>query len=170
MTMPSLLRSALLSALALMLLAAPLALAQEEGKKPSLILESVKIEPASPKAETLCRLSVTLRNPSDRRASGMEFAVKVNGREIPAYKDRLYLVPIEPGASKEIQLFNFWSSESGRPAPADGKLAVEVTLRRASWMSKEAKDGAEVWTPLGLADGLPLTQMLSMTLGQKPPR
>ncbi|HEX9943737.1 MAG TPA: CARDB domain-containing protein [Thermoanaerobaculia bacterium] len=145
-----------------------LAVQAQEAKPASLVLESVKIEPASPAAETLCHLSVTLRNAGTRRASAMAFAVKVNGREIPAYKDRLYLEPIEPGATREVRLLNFWSTEAGRPLPADGKVNVEVTLHRAAWMGKEAKDGAEVWTALGQADGLPATRSLALALGKMP--
>lgn len=139
-------------------------------KKQALVLENVKVEPASPGADTLCRLTVTLRNTGERQASAMEFAVKINGRDVRAYKNRLFLQPIAPGATREIRLLNFWSNESGRPLPTDGKLAVEVTLARASWMGKEAKGGADVWTPLGLADGLPLTHSLSLSMMGKPPR
>ena len=35
---------------------------------------------------------------------------------------------------------------------------------------REAKDGADVWTPLGLADGLPFTHSLSLNMMGKPPR
>ena len=162
--------SSLLLPAAFLVLAPALAAQAQEAKKPApLVLEAVKVEPASPGAETLCRLSVTLRNSGERQASAMEFTVKVNGKEVPAYKSRLYLEPIAPGATREIRLLNFWSTEAGRPLPADGKLALEVTLARASWMGREARDGAEVWTPLGAADGLPLTHSLSFNLG-RPPR
>lgn len=136
--------------------------------KPALFLESIQVEPASPGAETLCRLSVRLRNAGDRQASALEFAVKVNGEEVRTYKNRLYLQPVAPGATREIRLLNFWSTEAGRPLPMDGKVQVEVALNRAAWMGKEAKDGAEVWTPLGAADGLPVTKSLALTLGKKP--
>ena len=153
-----------------LVLGSALAASTQETKKTVLVLENVKVEPASPGEDTLCRLSVTLRNTGERQASAMEFAVKVNGREVRAYKNRLFLQPIAPGATREIRLLNFWSNESGRPLPPDGKLAVEVTLARASWMGKEAKDGADVWTPLGLADGLPFTHSLSLNMMGKPPR
>jgi hypothetical protein len=154
-------------ALAVLIVGSALPVLAQEAK-PGLVLESVKVEPASPSPETLCHLSVTLRNAGERRASALEFAVKVNGQEIRTYKDRLYLEPLEPGATREIRLFNFWSSEAGRPVPVDGKVNVEVTLHRASWMAKEAKDGAEVWTPLGATDGLPARKSLALTLGKMP--
>jgi CARDB len=159
-----------LSAVFVLALGSALAASAQQAKKQALVLENVKVEPASPGADTLCRLSVTLRNTGDRQASAMEFAVKVNGREVRAYKNRLFLEPIAPGATREIRLLNFWSNESGRPLPADGKLAVEVTLARASWMGREAKGGTEVWTPLGLTDGLPFTHSLSLSMAGKPPR
>jgi hypothetical protein len=163
-------RLALAAACLALLLGSAAAASAQGAKKQALVLENVKVEPASPGADTLCRLSVTVRNTGDRQASAMEFAVKVNGREVRAYKNRLFLQPIEPGATREIRLLNFWSNESGRPLPADGKLGVEVTLARASWMGKEARNGADVWTPLGLADGLPFTQRLSLNMMGKPPR
>ena len=132
--------------------------------KPVLTLESVKVDPASPGPDTLCHLSVTLRNAGSRRASALEFTVKVNGKELPAYKDRTYLQPVEPGATREVRLFNFWSTEPSRPTPANGKLQVEVTLARASWMDKETKDGAEIWTPAGPAEGLPVAKSVTVTM------
>jgi hypothetical protein len=160
----------LFSALFLVFLVLSLAFAlsgSAQEKAPSLTLESVRVEPASPAPEALCRLSITLRNAGDRPVSALELAVKINGRPLPAYKDRLFLKAIEPGASREIRLFNFWSTEPGRPALADGKLAVEVTLARAAWMRKEMKDGAEVWTAAGAVEGLPLTKTVTLQMGKR---
>jgi len=137
-----------------------------EAPKPALTLEAVKVEPASPRPDTLCHLAVTLKNAGTQRASALEFVVKVNGQELPAYKKRLYLVPVEPGATRELRLFNFWSTETGRPAPANGKLNVEVTLARASWAQKAARYGAEVWTPQGEVPGLPVTQSVTLTMAK----
>jgi hypothetical protein len=134
--------------------------------KPALSIESVKVEPASPRPDTLCHLTVTLKNAGEQRASALEMLVRVNGKELPAYRKRLYLTAVEPGATREIRLLNFWSTESGRPAPADGKLDVEVTLSRASWMQKTARDGAEVWTPKGDIPGLPITRNVTLTLAK----
>jgi len=137
-----------------------------QGGKLALTLEAVKVDPAAPGPDTLCHLSVTLRNAGSRRASALEFVVKVNGRELPAYKDRLYLEPVEPGATREVRLFNFWSIEPGRaaPAPADNKLQIEVTLARASWMDRSEQNGAEVWTLAGPAEGLPVTKSVTVSL------
>jgi hypothetical protein len=156
---------AALALLAALLCAAPTA-AQQKGE-PALTLEAVRVEPPAPAPDTLCRLSVTLRNAGDRPASALELAVKLNGRELAAYEDRVFLHAVEPGASREIRLFNFWSTEAGRPAPADGRLTVEVTLARAVWMQREMKDGAEVWTPAGPAEGLPSTRSVTLKMGKK---
>lgn len=142
------------------------ALAQEKPAPPAVTIEAVKVEPAAPGPDTLCRLSVSLKNSGDRTASAFEIAVKVNGQEIPSSKGRLYLQPVEPGRTGTIRLPNFWSTEAGRPAPRDGRLAVEIVLVGASWMEREARDGAEVWRPLGPVPGLPTTKTLTLTLAK----
>jgi hypothetical protein len=109
---------------------------------------------------------VTLRNAGAQPASSLEFVVKVNGQELAAYKKRLYLAAVEPGATRDLHLYNFWSTETGRPAPANGKLDVEVTLTRASWVQKAARDGAEVWTPVGEVPGLPVSRKVTLTIGK----
>jgi hypothetical protein len=142
------------------------AAARAEAPKPTLTLEAVKVEPASPRPDALCHLTVTVRNAGSQVASSLEFVVKVNGQELPAYKKRLYLTPVEPGATREIRLFNFWSTETGRPAPANGKLGVEVALAHASWVRKASRDGAEVWTPAGEVPGLPASRNVTLTMAK----
>jgi hypothetical protein len=137
-----------------------------EAPKPSLTLEAVKVEPASPRPDTLCHLTVMLRNAGAQPASSLEFVVKVNGQELAAYKKRLYLAPVEPGATRDLHLYNFWSTETGRPAPPNGKLDVEVTLAHASWVQKTARDGAEVWTPVGEVPGLPVSRKVTLTMAK----
>ncbi|HEY3570148.1 MAG TPA: CARDB domain-containing protein [Thermoanaerobaculia bacterium] len=152
--------------LALLLPPLPGGAAPAPAPKPALTLEAVKVEPASPRPGTLCHLTVTVRNTGAQRASSLEFVVKINGQELTAYKKRLYLVPVEPGATREVRLLNFWSTETGRPAPATGKLTVEVALAHASWVRASTRDGAEVWTPTGDVDGLPSSRSLSLTMGK----
>lgn len=127
------------------------------------------VEPSSPAADSLCRLKVTLKNAGTDYASALDFSVRLNGEELPAYTNRLFYDPVAPGTTSEIRLFNFWTSEAGRPAPADGKLTVEVTLRSASWMRREVKDGAEIWTPLAAVEGLPASRSVTLRLA-KPSR
>jgi hypothetical protein len=148
----------------LLLAAFPLGALVAEPAKPALTIESVKVEPAAPRAETLCHLTITLRNAGAQLASGLEFMVKVNGKALPAYDKRLYLVAVEPGATRELHLFNFWSTEAGRPAPASGRLDVEVTLAHASWARRTTRDGAEVLAPAGDVPGLPVGKSLSVIM------
>ena len=137
-----------------------------EAPSPRLTLEAVKIEPAAPRPDTLCHLTVTLKNAGTQKASALEFTVKVNGQELPAYAKRLFLTPVEPGATRDLRLFNFWSTETGRPAPANSKLNVEVVLSQASWVRKTSRDGSEVWTPAGEVPGLPVSKSVVLTMGR----
>ena len=134
------------------------------AKPLQLTLEAVTVEPSSPTAETLCRLRVTVKNAGQDFASALELAVRVNGQELPAYKNRLFYDPVPPGTAKEVRLFNFWTTESGRPAPADGKLKVEVALKEAQWVEVKSEGGAEVWKPVGPVEGLPLAVSISLEL------
>ena len=136
---------------------------------PALTVEAIRVEPAAPGPDVLCHLTVTLRNRGDRPASALELAVKLGGNPLPAYRDRVILKAVEPGATRELRLYNFWSTQPDRPAPADGKLVLEVALLRAAWMQRETKDGATVWTPAGPVAGLPSVKTLTLTLA-KPKR
>ncbi|HEX6862464.1 MAG TPA: CARDB domain-containing protein, partial [Thermoanaerobaculia bacterium] len=133
---------------------------------PPVTIEAVKVEPAAPGPDTLCRLAVSVRNSGERTASAFEMAVKVNGQEIRSSKGRLYLRPVEPGKTGEIRLPNFWSTEAGRPAPPGGRLTVEVVLTGASWMERTTNGEAEVWTPLGPVPGLPVAKTITLTLAK----
>jgi hypothetical protein len=71
----------------------------------------------------------------------------------------------------ELALYNFWTGETGRPAPADGKLSVEVSLREAKWMERsveqaEGEPPVDVWTPTGMVEGLPVTASTVVTLAK----
>ncbi|HEV7785810.1 MAG TPA: hypothetical protein VGQ28_10775, partial [Thermoanaerobaculia bacterium] len=68
-------------ALSLLVLACfPLALAgDDKPAAPALSLESIQVEPAKPGPDTLCHLTVTVKNQGDRPASALEFTVKVAG-------------------------------------------------------------------------------------------
>ncbi|HKV12022.1 MAG TPA: hypothetical protein VJ725_28010 [Thermoanaerobaculia bacterium] len=138
----------------------------QEKPSPPVTIEAVKVEPAAPGPDTLCRLAVSIRNSGERTASAFEMAVKVNGQEIRSSKGRLYLQPVELGKTGEIRLPNFWSTEAGRPAPRDGRLTVEVVLTGASWMERTTNGEAEVWTPLGPVPGLPVAKTITLTLAK----
>ena len=174
----------LIACLALLLAAAPLPAAQEgeapaesppaesDAPQPLLALDAVTVrgpvEGEAPGPDTLVRLSVGITNRGEEIASAFAFTVEVAGRELPVYEKQVFLKPVPAGETVELALYNFWTSETGRPAPADGKLEVEVTLREARWMKrsveKEGESEVEVWTPLGPVEGLPVTASTTVTL------
>ena len=122
-----------------------------------LTLGAITITPATPGADTLCELRVDVANHGDRIASQLAFAVKVNGQELPVYRNQLFMQRLDPGKTSTVRLYNFWTTENTRPAPKDGKYRIEITLREAKWYEIATKDGAEEWTPLQPVTGLPVT-------------
>ena len=156
--LPRLTRTAATAVLAALLLAASTR-AEEAPKPPSspLALSAVTVTPATPGADTLCELRVEVANQGDRIASQLAFTVKVNGQELPVYRNQLFMQRLDPGKTATVRLYNFWTTESTRAAPKDGKYRIEVTLREAKWYEIATKDGVEDWTPLAAVAGLPLT-------------
>lgn len=155
-------RKALL--LVLLLLAAISGLAQEKKPAPGLTLEAVKVDPASPGPDTLCKLSVTVKNAGAKTASALGFRVKVDGKDLAVYGNELFFRPVAAGGTAEIKLHNFWSNETGRPFPTGGRMTVEVTLTEARWMDVKTENGAEIWTPVGAVEGLPVSKSVTLTL------
>lgn len=135
---------------------------------PVLTLEALEITPEAPAADTLCRLTVRVKNAGDKPASSLVFSVSVGGRPLPVYGNQVFMQALPPGETTAVRLYNFWTTETGRPAPADGKLAVEVTLEEARWLevTKDA-DGVEVWQSLDPVPGLPVRQTVTLTLTAK---
>lgn len=129
----------------------------EEAPDPILTLTGIEVEPSSPGPETLCRLTVEVTNRGDDAASALVFTVTVAGQELPVYEKQVFLKAVPPGETVELALYNFWSGETGRPAPSDGELPVEVTLREARWIEISEEDGAEVWSLEGPVEHLPST-------------
>lgn len=152
------------AALSLTTSRAPLTAQEEEASEPKVTLQSITVMPSDPAADTLCKLSVAIGNTGDRTVSQFGFSVRINDAELPVYANQLFMYPVEPGATLEIPLYNFWSTETFRPAPADGKLDLEVSLREAEWMQIEMEDDVEVWTPLGAVEGLPSTRTVTLKL------
>lgn len=139
----------------------------EPAPAPLLTLGEVKVSPVAPTAKTLCHLEVQLKNSGTAPASSLRFVVSVAGKELPVYANQVFMQEVPAGQTTTVKLYNFWASETGRPAPADGKLKVEVTLAEAKWMKIETDaEGVEVWQPLDAVPGLPQTQ--SVTLALKP--
>ena len=116
----------------------------------------------------LCKLTATIENSGSRDAYSFAFDVEVDGHSLPVYEKQIFLQVIEAGQSEQVALFNFWTSETGRPPPADGQLEVVVRLREARWVGvseiEEEGETVEVWTPLGDVAGLPQTVRRSLAL------
>jgi hypothetical protein len=125
--------------------------------EPRLALQSVEVLPETPGPETLCRLSVEIVNRAEQPATAFGFDVSVAGHPLPVYENQLFLKVVPPGETVELPLYNFWASETGRPAPADGKMPVEITLREARWVKVGEEEGTEVWELQGEVPGLPVS-------------
>ena len=136
--------------------------------EPDVVLAGIEVAPAAPGPETLCKLTATIENTGGRAVYSFGFDVEVNGHSLPVYEKQLFLQVIEAGQSEEVALYNFWTSETGRPAPENGKLEVLVRLREARWVdvSEAEEDGetVEVWTPAGDVPGLPQTVRVALEL------
>ena len=146
-------------ALGILAFAAPPLRAQEgEEKKPPsppVTVEAVLVTPESPGSDTLCKLRVRLKNHSDRNISGFGFQVAINGHDLPVYEKQRYLEALVPGESREISLFNFWSTETDRPTLEGGSLKVDITLVEARWVDITVENDIPVWTLLEPVKGLP---------------
>ena len=162
--------------LALVLEFAGPALAQETEKAPApeLTITAITVEPEKPGPDTLCKLRVKVKNDGDETASQLGFDVKLNGQQLTVYDNQLFMFPVPAGGEDEIQLYNFWTTETSRPEmPAGGKYQVEVVLREAQWMSieMEEEDGEEieVWSPLGAVGGLPVSSTVTLETSKTKP-
>lgn len=149
--------------------------ASQEAAVPLLEVTKIDVQPASPAAETLCQLTVTLRNTGEENASQLGFAVKLNDQDLTVYGNQLFMYAVPAGGELEIPLYNFWTTETSRPTmPANGKFKVEVLLQEAQWMEistvtetveragVEIEEDVEVWTPLGAVEGLPVSSSVTL--------
>jgi len=150
--------------LLIVLAAASLVAQQEEAVSPQITIETITIEPSSPADDTLCKLRVTVANHGTEIASQLDFKVKINDQMLPVYRNQLFMFPLEPGKSADIQLYNFWSTETSRPSPKDGKLTVEVPLAAAQWTKVSMEEDVEVWQPLGEVAGLPHSKSVTLEM------
>ena len=90
----------------------------------------------------------------------------INGQKLPVYESHLFMFPLSPKSMSELPLYNFWSTETSRPEPANGKLEIEVTLREARWMDITTEGDTETWTPLGDVAGLPVSSSITLTMAK----
>jgi hypothetical protein len=135
---------------------------------PALRLEAVLVKPAVARADTLCHLEARIANGGARTASAFAFRLALDGHDIGAYRDHLFMDPIAPGETRTLTLWSFWTNETSRPLPASGTLAVELTLESARWMKVEKDaDGVSVWSDLGAVEGLPQTARADVKIDAK---
>jgi hypothetical protein len=66
--------------------------------------------------------------------------VTVNGQRLASYVNDVFHTTLEPGKDTDLPLYNFWSSEAGRPYPADGRLVLEVRVIEARWLDPQSKN------------------------------
>ncbi len=158
--------SRIVSAWSVFLLLPAIAVVAEDQR--DVVLTGIEVSPAAPGAEMLCKLTATIENTGGQAVYSFGFDVEVNGHSLPVYEKQLFLQVIEAGGAGEVALYNFWTSETGRPPPPDGRLEVLVRLREARWVevSEVEEDGeaVEVWTPVGDVSGLPQTVELTLEL------
>ena len=158
---------ALLGIAAGLILPATSAVAQEEAAEPqpTLSIETIAIEPAAPAVDTLCRLRVTVKNAATATVSALAFRVAINGTDLEVYKNQIFMDRLDAGAATEVVLYNFWTTESRRPPPADGKLRLTVELLEAQLLAITTEDdGTEVWTLGEAVAGLPVSKELGVKL------
>ncbi len=135
------------------------------GDVPLLVLEALDINPANPGPKTLCKLRVRIRNKGGQAATSFLFRVHINGQSLPIYKNYMYLQTIAPGTDGEIQLFNFWTTESARPIPKDGRLEVEVFLQEARWVDVKKEGNVTQYRLQGNVPNLPISLSVTKPLG-----
>ncbi len=132
----------------------------------SISLEKVMVTPEKPGIDTLCQLRVQVKNTGQATLTSLRFEVSLAGQTLPVYDKQLFLDELPPGETTEVRLYNFWTTETGRDAPKDGKLKLDVTLVEAQQVVITTdEDGTEVWTLGAAVKGLPLSLSQTLALG-----
>lgn len=156
----------LLAMLAAIVAPAPQPASAEKQTSGSLLaIEAIEVDPPQPGPETLCRLKVRLRNNGQQTASDFAFQVALNGQALSVYSNQSWVANLAPGKDTEVQLYNFWTSESDRPAPKDGRLVVEVRLKAARWLDTNEKGLAS--RPAKDVDPLPAPRSVTLSVSTK---
>jgi hypothetical protein len=114
-------------------------------------------EPAAAVPDTLYALRIRLRNGGTDPANDLSFQVTVSGQRLAPYLNHSFKSELPPGKETEVSLYNFWSSEAGRPFPKDGRLVVDVQLTGARWTPKTG----------AVRDVQPLPRPFSVTLNPR---
>ncbi|MDX1631801.1 MAG: hypothetical protein R3234_08060 [Thermoanaerobaculia bacterium] len=150
--------------------------AQEEpGEEtaPPLALEKISVTPETPGPGTLVQLRTEVANRGEKIASQLGFRVSINGEPLPVYRNQLFMQALPPGETSEVRLYNFWTTETFRPLPEDGKLRLEVSLEEAHWYRiedvEEEGETIEEWTPLEPVPALPSRRSIVLDLNEGEP-
>lgn len=130
-----------------------------------LVLEAVEVTPPQPGPDTLCRLKVRLRNKGSQVVSDLTFDVELNGLSVPVYANQSWALNLGAGKETELQLYNFWTTETGRPVPKDGRLVVAVRVKSARWYEADAQGAPG--PPAKEVDPLPPARSVTLNLTAK---
>lgn len=138
---------------------------QASGRDSLLVIDAIEVDPPQPGPDALCKLKVRLRNKGSQAVSDLMFDVTLNGQPLSVYSNHSWALNLGPGKDAEVKLYNFWTSESGRPVPKDGRLVVEVRVKAARWYDMDdqgsaAKPGKEV-------EPLPPARSVTLTISPK---
>jgi hypothetical protein len=136
--------------------------AQTARDNPPLQIVAVDIQPMQTAPDTLHRLKVRIRNSGSQPATDLTFQVTVSGQRIAVYLNHSFRPDLQPGKETDVPLYNFWSSETSRPFPKDGRLTIEVRLTSARWVNQAA--GGK------MADVQPMPPPFSVTLSPRAAR
>jgi hypothetical protein len=136
-------------------------------EKPSLIvLEALEIDPPKPARESLCKPRIRVRNNGGKAVTGFLFGVRLDGQEVSIYKNHVFLQTVAGGEVSDVELYNFWATEAGRPTPRkNGQLRMEVTLKEARWVEVKRDGDRTEYKPLGSVEGLPTSISRVILLG-----
>jgi archaellin len=127
----------------------------------ALRIAAIDVQPAVAAPDTLSKLKVRIRNDGSLPVSHLTFDVTVSSQRLAPYLNHVFLNTLQPGKETEVSLYNFWTSEAGRPFPKDGRLVVEVRLTGAEWIGKGNDAATRSVKPLPPPLTLTLTQRKS---------
>ena len=123
-----------------------------------LAVEGITVTPTSPGPSALCGLTVHLRNGGAQAVSYFRFSVKIDGQELPIYKQETYVVGVAPGTTGEVALYSFYSPATSKP------FEVQIALVEAQWAQIKKEGTTTTTTPSGPVAGLPTSATLSVRM------
>ena len=144
---------------------APDTAAPDTAAPAPLAITAIALQPAKPAAGSLSKLRVTIANRGTRPVSGLRFRVEIAGTPLVVYERQLFIETLDPEGEHEVRLFNFWTSEPGRPLAAGDTLRLGVTLEAARFLSRDVSpEGDEILSLEEAVPGLPVKRELSIKL------